>query len=216
MKYISMFLCVALLMGTLAGCRMLEPDPTTTAPTTGTTTNAPTSGTTAAPTQGTTLSGTAGSQSAGLLSAIWDLYPQEERFASYGGTVEHAVNDAPGDLDMANTDELTAHYLIPQDRLAEVTEGASLVHMMNSNIFTAAVVKLSDPENAAGFAESWRSVIQGNRWICGQPDRLLMLELESGHLLMAFGSTDAMSAFSQRAAEAYPQAKSLYEEAVVG
>jgi hypothetical protein len=45
---------------------------------------------------------------------------------------------------------------------------------------------------------------------------LLMLELEEGHILMAFGSNDAMTAFRQRATEAYPQAKTLYEEAIVG
>ena len=218
MKKLSIFLCAALLMGTLTGCGLFRPKPTTEPTTTAapTTTMPTTAPTTTTPTQGSTNSGAAGTQSAGLLSAIWELFPEEERFASYGGTVEHAVTDAPGDLDMKNTDELTAHYLIPQDRLAEVTEGASLVHMMNSNIFTAAVLKLSGQETAAAFAESWRTAIQGNRWICGQPDKLLMLELEEGHILMAFGSNDAMTAFRQRANEAYPQAKTLYEEAIVG
>ena len=173
------------------------------------------------PTQTTTQStqsvpsGTATTQAAQILNSIWERFADDERFAAYGGTVENAVSDAPGDLDMQNTEELTTHYLLPENNLREVTEGASLVHMMNSNIFTAAVVKLSEDASAEDLAKDWRDTIQGNRWICGMPDRLILADVDGQHLLMAFASKDILTTFQDKLTAQYPQARILYNEAVV-
>lgn len=151
----------------------------------------------------------------GILERIWAEYDAQERFASYGGTVEQAVSDAPGPLDVKNAEELTARYLIPQELHAQMQEAASLVHMMNSNIFTGVTVRLSEGVDGKTFAQSWRNVIQKNRWICGQPDRLLMVALRDGHLLMAFGSGEAVALFRSKLAAAYTDVDILYEEAIV-
>ena len=209
MKFVTVLLCISLLLAMLAGCRRQTPDTTTTA-TPSTTTTAP------LPTPVVTTPGSSDTKSAALLAAIWDRYGQDERFASYGGTVEHSISDAPGDLDLANTDELTGMYLIPADRLAQLKDAASLVHMMNSNIFTAAVVELSDVSQLGTFAENWRNAIRQNRWICGQPDRMVMAVPEQGRVLMAFGSNDTMDIFETHMKEAYPNIRILYQEAVVG
>ena len=214
MKKLVLLLAAAMLLG-LSGCRM-QMDPATTAPvTTPPAATVPPTATTG-PTVPSTSSGTAGTGAAQLLEAIWDSYEQEERFAAYGGTVEHSVADAPGDLNMASADELTNAYLIPGDLLGQVEEGASLVHMMNSNIFTAAVLKMKPTGQLRAFADRWRSAIRENRWICGQPDRLLMLAVDEEHLLMAFGSSDAMEVFRSKAGQVYGQSRTLYDEPIVG
>ena len=144
-KIIAILLASVMMLTLMAGCtggapvENTEPTQETTAPT-----QAPTQ-----PTQTTTeptqpLMGTAESSSARLLAKIWTEYGEDERFATYGGTVEHSVSDAPGDLDMSNTEELTTRYLLPEDQLSQVKEGASLVHMMNNNIFTGVVWKLAE------------------------------------------------------------------------
>ena len=207
MKLVTVLLCISLLLSLLSGCRRQTPNTTTAAPST---TTAP------LPTPMTTTPGTSNTKSAELLAAIWDRYGQDERFASYGGTVEHSISDAPGDLDLANTDELTGMYLIPADQLGQLKDAASLVHMMNSNIFTAAMVELSNAGQLGTFAESWRDAIRQNRWICGQPDRMVMAVPEQGRVLMAFGSNDAMDIFETHMKEAYPNIRILYQEAVVG
>ncbi|MBE6976478.1 MAG: hypothetical protein E7439_04695 [Ruminococcaceae bacterium] len=159
--------------------------------------------------------GMAESSSAKVLQNIWDKYPEAERFAVYGGAVEQSVADGPGDLDMSVTEELTTRYLLPEAQLGMVKEGASLVHLMNNNIFTAVVFGLADNTDVQGLAKAWRDSIHGTRWVCGQPDRMIMAQLENNHILMAFGSQDAMTAFRGRVAEAYPTAGFLYEEAIV-
>ena len=186
MKKFTILCMVALLIAaTLAGCRSNVPQDTT-GNIVPSTTTAPT--TTAPTTQTTTTPGgdeNASSQSVQILTKIWEQYGEDERFACYGGTVEQATNDAPGALNVSNTEELTAAYLIPQDQLASVSEAASLVHMMNSNIFSSVAVKLAEGADQKALADAWRTAIQGNRWICGQPDRMLIAGVEDGCLVMA-------------------------------
>lgn len=215
-KFTLMLAAILLLTTMLTACRRNVPqdtngvitsNPTTTAAPV--TTTAPP--TTAAPTtvpQGQTTGATA------ILQTIWARFGENEKFSTYGGSIENAVTDAPGPLDMAATEELTGSYLLPADQLGSITEGASLVHMMNANIFTAVVVKVEDGD-VQNLFESWRDAIQSNRWICGQPDRLLMAGIKDGYLLMSFGSADAMALFQAKLAEAVPEVQVLYNEAIV-
>ena len=207
MKIVTVLLCAAMFVTLLPGCRRVTPTPTTTITAT---TTAP------LPTPVVTTPGTSATKSAEILAAIWDRFAQEERFAAYGGTVEHSISDAPGDLDLGYTDELIGAYLMPADRLAQLADAAALVHMMNSNIFTAAAVELSSAAQVGSFGESWRDNIRQNRWICGQPDRMVMAVPEQGRIVMAFGSNDAMDLFERYLKEAYPNARILYQEAIVG
>ena len=211
-KYLS-FLLIAALLVALTGCRPATPADTTpsTQPST-TPTDAPTQGTTEAPTQGTT---TAQTDSAKILANIWQAYAENERFAVYGGAVENSVADAPGDLDISNTEELTGRYLLPQEQLASVKEAASMVHLMNNNIFTAVVFRLTDEAETETVANALRTSVQGNQWICGQPDKLLMADMEDDHLLMVFGSADAVDTFKAKLSGVYADADILYDENIV-
>ena len=150
-----------------------------------------------------------------ILNAVWAKYSQQEKFSCYGGTVEQSNENAPGPLDLKNVEELTARYLFPEDMLSFVEEGASLIHMMNSNLFTATVVKLSQNADMQRFHETWRDGIQGNQRMYAQPDRLAFLEVESQYLLMIYGSQELTDTFLTKLKEAFPQAKELYAGAIV-
>jgi len=214
-KITAISLALVMLLALFAGCTGgnagdTQPSTTPTQESTGST-EAPTQ-----PTQMTTeptQSGTVTSTAVQILDGIWTLYGENERFASYGGTVEHSVSDAPGELDMANTDELTNKYLLPQEQIGNVESGASLVHLMSSNVFTAAAFKMKDGADVRDTAKALRDNIQKTRWLCGQPDRLLVAEVE-GHLLMAFAAKENMDTFKQKLSTAYSSATILYDEAV--
>ena len=212
MKVFVLFLSCALLLSfVLAGCRSNVPQETEGH-------IVPTDDATGATlmtevTVPTVPMGTAESHSTQILQKIWDKYPEESRFAVFGGAVENSVADGPGDLDLSMEEELTTRYMLPGDQMEILEEGASLVHMMNGNIFTAVVIRVNgDSQN---LAKTWRSNIQATRWICGQPDRMLMAQPEEGYLLMAFGSQEAMTTFKGKLQEVYASAKILYEEAIV-
>lgn len=214
-KRLMLFLTFAMLASMLTGCRMGS------APTDATDATQPATQPTTQPTQTPTnptetepqLSGSADTSSAKLLAAIWAAYGEEDRFASYGGTVENSVADAPGDLDMTNTEELTGKYLLPQRVLDQVENGASLVHLMNNNIFTAAAFGMKQDADLKAEAKALRDGLQSTQWICGQPDRLLVAQVD-GHLLMAFAAKEAMDTFRQNLQSVYPSAAILYDEAV--
>ena len=214
-KLLMLFLTFAMLASMLTGCRMgSQPTDATDATQPAT---QPTTQPTQAPTHPTEtepqLSGSADTSSAKLLTAIWAAYGEEDRFASYGGTVENSVADAPGDLDMTNTEELTGKYLLPQRVLDQVENGASLVHLMNNNIFTAAAFGMKQDADLKAEAKALRDGLQSTQWICGQPDRLLVAQVD-GHLLMAFAAKEAMDTFRQNLQSVYPSASILYDEAV--
>ena len=214
-KLLMLFLTFAMLASMLTGCRMGS------APTDATDATQPATQPTTQPTQAPTnptetepqLSGSADTSSAKLLAAIWAAYGEEDRFASYGGTVENSVADAPGDLDMTNTEELTSKYLLPPSVLEQVENGASLVHLMNNNIFTAAAFGMKQDADLKAEAKALRDGLQSTQWICGQPDRLLVAQVD-GHLLMAFAAKEAMDTFRQNLQTVYPSANILYDEAV--
>lgn len=212
-KYLS-FLLILGVLAALTGCRPAGNTDTTpsTIPSTVAPTDAPTQGTTEAPTQAANAAQT---DSAKILANIWQAYKDDERFAVYGGAVENSVADGPGDLDISNTEELTGRYLLPEDQLSSVTEAASMVHLMNNNIFTAVVFRLTDEAETETVAKALRSSVQGNQWICGQPDKLLIADMDDDHLLMVFGSTDAVDTFKAKLAGAYADADILYEENIV-
>ena len=217
-KITAIILALVMMLSLMAGCTGGNTGDTqpSTAPTQESTsptqmTTAPTEATTA-PTEAAPV-GTASTTSAQILAKIWTQYGENERFACYGGTVEHSVSDAPGDLDMQNTEEIITKYLLPADQLANVENGASLVHLMNSNIFTAAAFKLKDGTQAKTAAKALRDNIQKTRWLCGQPDHMLVAEVE-GHLVMAFAEKGNMDTFRQKMKTAYAETSIIYDEAV--
>lgn len=146
-----------------------------------------------------------------LLSGIWKSYDENHRFAACGGTTDRSADDAPGAWNLANTEELAARYLVPEDKMEVLTEGASLVHMMNSHIFTACAVRISGDETA--FVEAWRQNIQSTQWLCSWPDRLLIARV-GDFILLSFGLEDNMSVFRQTLVKVYPNAEILTEEAI--
>ena len=212
---IAILLTMVMILSLMAGCTggntgNTQPSTTPTQESTQATTQ-PTEATTA-PTEAVVL-GTANTSSAQLLAKIWAQFGEGERFASYGGTVEHSAEDAPGDLDMTNTDELTNKYLLPQAQLESVESGASLVHYMNSNIFTAAAFKLREGADVRSVAKALRDNIQKTHWLCGRPDHLLVAEVD-GHLVMAFAAKENMDVFRAKMNKVYTGASILYDEAV--
>ncbi len=213
-KITANFLASVMMLMMLTGCtggttptQTTQPTQTTTAPT-----QAPTQETTQMTTEPTQM-GTATGSAAQILSKIWSSYGESERFACYGGTVEHSVSDGPGDLDMTNIEEITSKYLLPEAQLANVESGASLVHLMNSNIFTAAAFALKEGTDVRAAAKALRDNIQKTRWLCGQPDHLLVAQAE-GHLVMAFAAKENLDTFRQKLNAAYSGATILYDEAV--
>lgn len=148
-----------------------------------------------------------------ILENIWANYAEDEKFAVIGGDMVSPVDGAPGSYDIAD-ENITYSLLIPEDQLANITEAASMIHMMNANTFTCGVFKLADGVTAADFGEAMRQSIQNNQWMCGFPDSLLISNFGDTYVLAAFGVNDAMTPFEEHLRAVYPGFEFIASEAI--
>lgn len=150
-----------------------------------------------------------------LLESVWALYGEDEKFAIMGGNPEAGIMDAPGSWDLAQKEGLIYSLLIPGEDMQNVTEAATMIHMMNANTFTGGAVKLAEGTDTAAFAANVRDAIADNQWICGFPEKLLIAEA-GGCVVIAFGVEQAMTSLTNHLAEAAADAVVLYDEPIVG
>lgn len=149
-----------------------------------------------------------------ILETVWGLYTEEERFPSTGGEISETLTEGPGAYTQLTEDNSYA-LLIPADQLGNVSEAASLMHMMNSNTFTCGAYRLSDGVSGESFGEAMKDAIQNNQWMCGFPDKLLIESVGDSFLVAAFGHEEIMDTFKTHLEEAYPMSQVLAEEPII-
>ena len=150
-----------------------------------------------------------------ILETVWGKYSDEEKFSVIGGNMEAGIMDAPGNFDMAYAENLTWNLLVPADRIANVTEAASMIHMMNANTFTCGVFRLAEGVTAADFGAAMKDAVLNNQWMCGFPETLLIRNFGDSYVLVAFGVNDAMTPFEQHLSESYPEMETITNEPIV-
>ena len=143
-----------------------------------------------------------------ILETVWAQFGEDERFFVMGGDFDNLVDGAPGKA--ANADFLTGNMIVPADQTANITDAASLIHAMNANTFTCGAYAVAD---AKAFATAMQTAIQGNQWMCGFPEKLVIAEV-GGYVVVMFGHGDAVTPFQTKLAAAYPTTNILVDEAI--
>lgn len=150
-------------------------------------------------------------QALDVLNEVVNVYAEEELFSIYGGDQENAVMDAPGRFDISKTEELEASLGLPEELFDDIDDAASMVHMMNANTFTGAVYHLKDSTDLDTFADTVEANILAKQWLCGQPDTLLILNVDGGYVITAYGEAGIMQTFKDNALSALNGAKVIAE-----
>jgi hypothetical protein len=145
-----------------------------------------------------------------ILETVWAQFGDDEKFFVMGGDFEAMVDGAPGKVTATNVDFLTGNLIVPAEQTANVTDAASLIHAMNANTFTCAAYAVED---AQAFAGAMQAAIQGNHWMCGFPEKLLIAEV-GGYVVVVFGHGDAVTPFQTKLTAAYPTTNILVDEAI--
>lgn len=148
-----------------------------------------------------------------ILNAIWNTYSDEEKFPAAGGDSEHAVDGAPGSFDVSNADSLSYQLTFPADDASLIDSAASLVHMMNLNTFTCGAFHVADANNVARLADDLRTTIQAKRWMCGFPDKLVIVTVGQS-VLSVYGSEELVNTFRDKLLTSYSAATAVYDEAI--
>ena len=148
-----------------------------------------------------------------ILNAIWNTYSDEEKFPAAGGDSEHAVDGAPGSFDASNADSLSYLLTFPADDASLIDSAASLVHMMNLNTFTCGAFHVADANNVARLADDLRTTIQAKRWMCGFPDKLVIVTVGQS-VLSVYGNEELVNTFRDKLLASYSAATAVYDEAI--
>ena len=148
-----------------------------------------------------------------ILNAIWNTYSDEEKFPAAGGDSEHAVDGAPGSFDTSNADSLSYLLTFPADDASLIDSAASLVHMMNLNTFTCGAFHVADANNVARLADDLRTTIQDKRWMCGFPDKLVIVTVGQS-VFSVYGNEELVNTFRDKLLASYPTAAAVYDEAI--
>lgn len=148
-----------------------------------------------------------------ILNAIWNTYSDEEKFPAAGGDSEHAVDGAPGSFDASNADNLSYQLTFPADDASLIDSAASLVHMMNLNTFTCGAFHVADANNVAKLADDLRTTIQAKHWMCGFPDKLVIVTVGQS-VFSVYGNEELVNTFRDKLLASYPTAAAVYDEAI--
>ena len=148
-----------------------------------------------------------------ILNAIWNTYSDEEKFPAAGGDSEHAVDGAPGSFDASNADSLSYLLTFPADDASLIDSAASLVHMMNLNTFTCGAFHVADANNVTRLADDLRTTIQAKHWMCGFPDKLVIVTVGQS-VLSVYGNEELVNTFRDKLLTSYSAATAVYDEAI--
>jgi len=107
--------------------------------------------------------------------------------------------DAPDKFDVAaNRDTFVYTFLVPDEMVDQIDgDVISAMHMMNTNTFCSAMFALKDASDADSFAESYKQAVQGNEWMCGFPDTVVVLSCNNV-IIIAYGEDEMIQTFKNK------------------
>lgn len=146
-----------------------------------------------------------------VMNKVIEAYSEDEMFTMYGGDQENAVMDAPGKFDISKTEELENTLGLPEELASDIEDAASVVHMMNANTFTGAAYRLKDDADMNDFADSVKSGVLAKQWICGQPDTLVVINVDGRYVITAYGEAEIIEVFKENALSVFRDAQVITE-----
>ena len=146
------------------------------------------------------------------LKNIWDNYEDENKFAAMGGGMANPVTDGPGELSLDDTAEVNDKTGVPEDKITTIDKAATLVHMMNANTFSAAAVHAAEGVKAEDVATTIGDNLKIRHWMCGIPEKHVIIKVGSNTIISAFGANDLITVFLDKAKVAYPDYTVLLEQ----
>lgn len=128
-----------------------------------------------------------------ILQKSWDLMAEDNKFPVFGGSIENSVDGAAGEVKIDDANMLTNTLLVPEDVQKVTVEAASLVHMMNTNTFTGATIKV-DGMDADEAADKVLDSFMSTAFVCGVPEKITIV-VYGDYITYAYGETDLVDSF---------------------
>ena len=154
---------------------------------------------------------TEGKTAVDILNDVWAVYKEEEKFAIAGGDYENMVQVAPGTVNVTDGETLDALLGFPAASADRIDDGASMMHMMNQNTFTAGVYHVTNADDVKTVADALEENIMNRQWLCGFPEDLVIYSVGANYVVAAFGADEVVDDFEDHLEEVYKSAKVLYD-----
>ena len=146
-----------------------------------------------------------------LLNTVWNGFAEEFKFPCGGGDAENMNMEGPGNYAVTDTEGLMYTLHVPEALLTQITEAASMMHMMNANTFTGAAYKVTG--DMAAFTTSLKDGIASTQWMCGFPEHLMIANVGE-YVVAVYGLKDLVNEFKTNLTKAYETAQVVVDEPI--
>lgn len=151
-----------------------------------------------------------------ILTNTWVEYnnavSEELKFPVGGGNIENfelVVMDTAGKCDTSlegAKDTLTASFCIPTEAIEMTDDVATMMNMMMANNFSSAAYHIADKANVEKVVADIKDATLNNPWLCGFPEKLIVVTVNGDYVVSAFGNGQVIDAFKTAITTVYDDA----------
>ena len=188
-KLIALTLALLMLTMSFVACNKTEPE-TTTEPVVDTT-EAPVADTTEAPVA------LPYANALELLQIIFEKYnataTEETMLYVCGGNINNFDTcnpEGPAAFVALDNEDYNQNLGIPAAEADKIASAASMFNMMNANTFNCFTVQLNDGVDADAFISTLKDNILARQWICGAPEKLVIVECPGDYIMVVWGAVE--------------------------
>ncbi|MBE5887801.1 MAG: hypothetical protein E7283_03085 [Lachnospiraceae bacterium] len=144
-----------------------------------------------------------------ILQKVWAKYADNEKFAAVGGHFSKYTDGGPAKYDISHVADIEAVFCIPAEAVAMLDDAASLQHGMNVNNFSAMACHIKEGADIQVIINGIKNMTLNNQWLCGHPDRLIIVTIGDEYLVTAFGDGQIIDHFQNKLMSIYDNAPEL-------
>ncbi|MEE0968402.1 MAG: hypothetical protein U0M06_03395 [Clostridia bacterium] len=152
-----------------------------------------------------------------LLTTIWNSFSDDQKFPVGGGNTynfDTMVDGAPGEFVALADSDYNANLGYPEADVSKIDGVASMFHMMNVNTFTMSAFHFINADDASAMVEVLKNNIASREWICGFPEKLVIMSAPGNYLIVMWGAGDLIESFVTNTTEAVSGAKVVVDQAL--
>ena len=151
-----------------------------------------------------------------ILTKTWENYnssvSEDLKFPVGGGNIENfelVVMDTAGKCDTSlegAKDALVTSFCIPAEAVDMTDDAATMMNMMMANNFSSAAYHVADKANVEKVVTGIKEATMGNQWMCGFPEKLIVVTVADEYVVSAFGNGQVIDAFKAAITAVYGDA----------
>ena len=144
-----------------------------------------------------------------ILVKAWEKYAANEKFSAVGGHYSGYTDNGPAKYDISKVADIEAVFCIPAAAVAMMDDAASLQHGMNVNNFSAMACHIKEGADMQTIIDGIKEKTLNNQWLCGHPDRLIIITIGDEYLVTAFGDGSIVDTFQSKVMSLYDNVPEL-------